>query len=161
MSFNNDVYLSDGMGVLIVNGTKYAVRVNKTIAQYDSLPTANISILSGYSPKALEVMSKKFNVPGDGGIKDVIFHYPATIVLWNDGTKTVVKCQPGDVYDTEKGLALCIAKKYFGNKDNFNNVFKKCLSKDKTMSVDIKDTKVNLLEEIVSNVFKNFKNLRF
>lgn len=60
-------------------------------------------------------------------IKRVIFNDPATVVFWNDGTKTVVKCQPGDVYDDEKGLALCIAKKCLGNKSNFNNVFKKYL----------------------------------
>lgn len=57
----------------------------------------------------------------------VIFNDPATIVLWNDGTKTVVKCQEGDTYDKEKGLALCIAKKALGNKGNFNNEFKKWL----------------------------------
>lgn len=58
-------------------------------------------------------------------IKQVVFNDPATIVIWADGTKTVVKCQEGDTYDEEKGLALCIAKKYLGNKGNFNEVFKK------------------------------------
>lgn len=58
-------------------------------------------------------------------IDRVIFNNPATIVIWSDGTKTVVKCQPGDVYDQEKGLLLCIAKKHFGNKGNFNNELKK------------------------------------
>lgn len=58
------------------------------------------------------------------GIKKVIFHDPATIVLWEDGTKTVVKCQEGDTYSKEIGLAMCMLKKYMGNKGNFNNVFK-------------------------------------
>ena len=61
----------------------------------------------------------------DTAIKRVIFHDPATIVIWGDNTKTVVKCQNGDVFDKEKGLALCIAKKYLGNKSNFNNEFRK------------------------------------
>lgn len=56
-------------------------------------------------------------------IDRVIFKDPATIVFWADGTKTVVKCQEGDVYSKETGLALCIAKKALGNKGNFNNVF--------------------------------------
>jgi len=43
-------------------------------------------------------------------VKKVIFNDPATIVLWEDGTKTVVKCQPGDTYDKEKGLLLCYVK---------------------------------------------------
>lgn len=59
--------------------------------------------------------------------KKVIFNDPATIVFWSDGTKTVVKCQPGDTYDPEKGLAMCFAKKALSNKSNFNNVFKKWL----------------------------------
>lgn len=58
-------------------------------------------------------------------IKKVIFHNPATIVLWEDGTKTVVKCQEGDTYSKEIGLAMCMLKKYMGNKGNFNEVFKK------------------------------------
>lgn len=58
-------------------------------------------------------------------IKKVIFNDPATIVLWDDGTKTVVKCQDGDEYSKEQGLALCIAKKHLGNKSNFNNEFKR------------------------------------
>lgn len=48
-------------------------------------------------------------------IEKVIFNNPATIVLWNDGTKTVVQCQKGDDYDPEKGLAMAIAKKALGN----------------------------------------------
>lgn len=63
-------------------------------------------------------------------IKDVIFNDPATIVFWKDGTKTVVKCQKetGDVYSKETGLAMAMAKKAYGNKGNFNNVFTKWLS---------------------------------
>ena len=57
-------------------------------------------------------------------IKKVIFNDPATIVLWADGTKTVVKCGKDDVYDKEKGLALCFMKKALDNKGNYNNVLK-------------------------------------
>jgi len=62
--------------------------------------------------------------------KKVIFHDPATIVFWNDGTKTVVKCQPGDEYSKEMGLALCFSKKMLGNKSNFNNEFKKWIPEE-------------------------------
>lgn len=60
----------------------------------------------------------------DFKIKKVIFNNPATIVIWKDGTKTVVKCGKDDVYDEEKGLALCFMKKALGNKGNFNNTIK-------------------------------------
>lgn len=48
-------------------------------------------------------------------VKKIIFNDPATIILWADGTKTVVKCSEGDEYDPEKGLAFCYMKKIFGN----------------------------------------------
>lgn len=57
-------------------------------------------------------------------IKEVIFHDPATIVYWEDGTKTVVKCQDEE-FDKEKGLLAAIAKKAYGNKGSFNNIIKK------------------------------------
>lgn len=49
-------------------------------------------------------------------MKQVIFSQPATIVYWDDGTRTVVKCQEGDEYDEKVGLALCFLKKFTGNK---------------------------------------------
>ena len=63
-------------------------------------------------------------------IKKVIFNDPATIVMWDDGSKTIVKCQKetGDVYSKETGLAMAIAKKALGNKGNFNEVFSKWLN---------------------------------
>lgn len=66
----------------------------------------------------------------DLGIKNVIFNYPATIVLWNDGTKTVVKAQGDDVYDPEKGLTMAIVKKLLGNQGNYYNELKKWLPKE-------------------------------
>lgn len=63
-------------------------------------------------------------------IKNVVFSDPATIVFWADGTKTVVKCQKqtGDTYSKETGLAMAIAKKAYGNKSNFNDIFTKWLA---------------------------------
>ena len=63
-------------------------------------------------------------------IKDVIFNEPATIILWADGTKTVVKCQEGEGYDPEKGMAMAISKKALGNKGNYCEVFKKWLPEE-------------------------------
>lgn len=60
------------------------------------------------------------------GIKEVIFNDPATIVMWNDGVKTVVKCQD-EVFDPEKGLAMAITKRFFGNEGNYCDKFKKHL----------------------------------
>jgi len=57
-------------------------------------------------------------------IKNVIFNDPATIVYWEDGTKTVVKAN-NEKFDKEKGLAMCFAKKAMGNKGNYFEAFKK------------------------------------
>lgn len=65
----------------------------------------------------------EFNIPV--AIVDVIFNNPATIVFWTDDTKTVVKCGDGETFDPEKGLAMAIAKKFYGNKGSYNNEFKR------------------------------------
>lgn len=65
-------------------------------------------------------------------IRKVIFSNPATIVLWSDGTKTVVKCGPDDIFDKEKGLAMAIVKKMAGNDSRFHKVFKKWCKPDET-----------------------------
>jgi hypothetical protein len=58
-------------------------------------------------------------------IKKVIFNDPATIVIWADGEKTVVKCQNGEPYDPEKGLAMAITKRALGNNGNYFDEIKK------------------------------------
>lgn len=68
-------------------------------------------------------------------IKDVIFNEPATIIIWKDGTKTVVKCQEGEGYDPEKGMAMAISKKALGNKGNYCEVFKKWLPEEHTFGL--------------------------
>jgi hypothetical protein len=62
-------------------------------------------------------------------IKDVIFNDPATIVFWNDGTKTVVKAE-NEPFDREKGLAMAISKKFLGNKGNYFQTFKKFIKEE-------------------------------
>lgn len=62
-------------------------------------------------------------------IKKVVFNDPATIVYWEDGTKSVVKAD-NEVFDPEKGLAMAIAKKHLGNEGNYFNEFKKWIPED-------------------------------
>lgn len=56
-------------------------------------------------------------------IKKVIVNGPATIILWNDGTKTVAKCSPDETFDPEKGVAMAIAFKIL-SKDQIKKAFK-------------------------------------
>ena len=94
-------------------------------------------------------------------IKKVIFNYPATIVLWSDGSKTVVKCQDGDIYDPEKGLAMAISKKALGNKGNYCNEFKKWLPEEEEEEEGTEEIRLDTseltksLEGLASRIFSN------
>lgn len=42
----------------------------------------------------------------------LIVNGPATVILWDDGTKTVAKCSTDEPFDPEKGVAIAIAKRF-------------------------------------------------
>jgi hypothetical protein len=83
-------------------------------------------------------------------IKKVHFNYPHTIVIWADGTKTIVKCQEGDFYDNTVGLAMAISKKALGNSGNYYNTFKKHLPVEVPMT-DIDDILNSILKSMEFN----------
>ena len=71
----------------------------------------------------------------------VTYSGPATIAFWSDGTKTVTKCSPADVYNKETGLAICMLKKMIGAKSvmtTFKNWVPDTVD-DKTVSITTKD----------------------
>lgn len=76
-------------------------------------------------------------------IEKVIFNDPATIVLWSDGTKTVVKTHD-EPYSKEHGLAMCIARRYF--RDN-RSKFKKAV--DGKLDFDRNRDPYTLLKDVV------------
>lgn len=73
-------------------------------------------------------LSTTLELPTIRGV-DVIFNDPATIIIWSDGSKTVVKCRDGEEFDPEKGFAMAISKKVLGNKYDYYDVFKKYIGK--------------------------------
>lgn len=104
--------------VLFNNGLRYKLEVyNRDTGYIDT-------IARGYSSYELLGHPKPKVLP-----EAVRFHFcgPATVVEWSDGTKTVVKCGEEDTYDAEKGIALCIVKKVFGNTGKYYDVIKKGL----------------------------------
>lgn len=64
------------------------------------------------------------------GIKKVIFNGPATIVIWVDGSKTVVKCAEGDGYSKFSGLAIAMCKRMYGK--DFKWIFNHFIPKEET-----------------------------
>lgn len=55
-------------------------------------------------------------------IKRVVFNNPATIVEFEDGTKSVVKTSKGDTFDKERGVLYAIVKRLYGAVDKRGNV---------------------------------------
>lgn len=86
-------------------------------------------------------------------IERVHFSGPCTVVIWKDGSKTIVRCGGNDQFDPEKGLAMAIAKKALGNNGRYYDIFKKYLPKPATPEKSIDDT--NELPDDIGESVKN------
>ena len=53
-------------------------------------------------------------------IKRVIFSDPCTIILWKDGTKTIVRVREGEEFSPYHGFCAAIAKKMFGSNNKLS-----------------------------------------
>lgn len=123
--FNSDSLKPDICSITFVEDHRYM-----TGPTYDVDFTKVRSLTEAAAPIMADILVR-FNINKAGcsdDIKNVIFNPPATIVFWADGTKTVVKDQ-GEGFDPEKGLAMAISKKAFGNQGNYFNHFKKWTEK--------------------------------
>ena len=134
-------------GVLVLpNGRPLPIGIDYVEMRHDCVPDIRISVIPGSAGRYMiddfeRRLRRRYErvlpsfapfLPNKTpSIKKVIFNDPATIVIWSDDTKTVVKCQEGDTYSKELGLAMCISKKYLGNKGNFNEEFKKWIPEEK------------------------------
>ena len=139
---------------IVIPSDRYAMRFNCTnkndlATKAGILNTADKINIVGITDNARirsRVIPKPTNYLPE--IKNVKFNGPATIVFWADGTKTVVKCQDGDDYSEEIGLAMCIAKKVFGNTSKYNDIFKKWCPRYDAETDD----------EYFSEAYKQFRN---
>lgn len=110
-------FLKDNMG------NEVPLRVRGIESSYNDLGVIDVKVSAFYDRDLEDQMKSGNPFPISQSRKwgrelhktQVIYNPPATIVLWADGTRTVVKCDPKDVYDPEKGLALCYMKKALGN----------------------------------------------
>ena len=101
----------------------------------DAFPELKIS--TRISPYNLDTTSNL-------SITNVIFNPPATIVFWSDKTKTVVKCDPKEEYDPEKGISMAICKKLIGdNKRDYYNVFLHWIKKYEKQRKEIEEDEID------------------
>lgn len=52
----------------------------------------------------------------------IIYNNPATIVFWEDGTKTVVKKAKGEKFNKYYAFCAALAKKVYGNNSRVNRI---------------------------------------
>lgn len=110
-------------------------RANDIPTRFERKQTVRYNSMSeNRKPKMIPVMFDEFALQGihskcykELDVQKVILSGRATIIFWNDGTKTVVKCAKGDEYDPEKGVAMAISKKIFGNKGSYQYKIKKMI----------------------------------
>lgn len=135
------------------------INKNRSSTKTGVLNTAdkiNIAGITGNATIRSRVIPKPTNYLPE--IKNVKFNGPATIVFWEDGTKTIVKCQYGDDYSEEVGLAMCIVKKAFGNTSKYNDIFKKwCHSYD--TETDDDDYFSEACKQFRSHILKTFNEI--
>lgn len=79
--------------------------------------------------KCSEYIKAKVDIPEM--IDRVIFNDPATIILWKDGSKTVVKRSADDIWDPEKGFCMAIIKKLYGR----TSFIKRFMEPEEEMSI--------------------------
>lgn len=81
-------------------------------------------------------------------IDKVYFGKGTTVIKWKDGTSTKVKCQDGEEFDKEKGVAMCIIKHMFGDIGYYNEIFKSL-----NLDEDIAETKPEVKKSKPKKVF--------
>ncbi len=67
----------------------------------------------------------------------IVFNPPATVVFWKDGTKTVVKCSPGEAYSPYFGFLAALGKRVFGTNSELNRIVNKNAEKDEKLEEKI------------------------
>lgn len=99
---------------------------------------------NGISTDYKTALNNRYGLHHSLPIKKVIFNDPATIVFWNDGTKTIVKAH-NEKFDPEKGMAMAIAKYYLGSM--YVKSFKTFISEDCEERPDILEDVLGYLGE--------------
>lgn len=95
---------------------------NKNLLTIPTISTDGSSIMWGQFLKVYSYVSLPL-------ITKVIYQREHTIVVWEDGEKTVVKCSEEN-FDKEKGLAMAIAKRFM-DRNKFKKLIKDADIQDK------------------------------
>lgn len=69
-------------------------------------------------------------------------------IVWKDGKVTMAKCGPNDIWDPEKGVLVCVAKRFFNSNTQFSKWLKSVIPEEETKS---------LLDQIVENMANKYQ----
>lgn len=58
-------------------------------------------------------------------VKQIICSGPKTVVIWSDGSKTIVSCSKADTYNQYAGFCAAVTKKMFGSNSNIKKIIDK------------------------------------
>ena len=67
----------------------------------------------------------------DNFVKRVIFSGQKTIVIWFDGSKTIVSCSKEDTYSKYAGFCACVAKKIFDSTSKVKKIIDDCTKENR------------------------------
>lgn len=134
--YQDDEYLMDQLEPINAVLNNYGVKIETCFIRSDIACSKMVSTTyiydnhNGSSKWWDELISKEtYNKRIFLEIKDIIINDPATIILWKDGTKTVVKCQNEDTFDPGTGIAMAILKKLYGNSGFYKDIFEPAIEK--------------------------------
>ena len=118
-------------------GGKYNITadgVTTYASPVEILSVSNTQPYSSYGIKIREITDAKILMAPPRPTLDAKFiinkEKGTTVALWKDGTKTIIKCQPGEVFDAEKGIAMCFVKRCFKNRGWYNEWMREVLKEN-------------------------------
>jgi len=90
----------------------------KTVNPVDNGCSSTMDTIAPVAPTSMPEVRAVCLTP-----KQIIFNPPATIVYWDDGDKTVVRCD-NDAFSEEFGYAMACMRKIYGTRANFKALLK-------------------------------------
>lgn len=140
---NVDAYKVD-TEKLYIKGESFKSVINKEIDKYDKDRIFSDDVLGDLLKdlikkkvedeakefKAAILKSKKNQINTVvRNINKIRFDEGWTIIFWKSGDVTKVKCQDGESFDYEKGIAMAIIKHIYGDINYYNEIFKQTLER--------------------------------
>lgn len=110
------VFWVDGTSRVEVNPIEYTITSTTNYGKDIMLSDINVTVGFGLSDDKdfLSALLKLFG-QSEPEIKKIVHVKDRTITYWNDGDIVKSKCMPGDTYNKEYGLLVCIMKKLWGS----------------------------------------------